>query len=347
MGSNAQGKTSRPGGRGAPRARPLVPHRRDAPSCIRRGAPLRCWRAGRGVAGRARGRTLEVEVHERAAPLPRGRPRGDGRASTTGRLEAVVYSTDRLRVVRGQHAGAAAVPRPRARRPSGRPIAQACATSSGCVLQRNAALGQRRARPAGVERALRGARRGASRRGAPPTWGGFDARSPVVFRPAGEEYDVSLPEPAPGRAGEPPARCARRDIAPRPRAARSRGRRSLVGPHRDAVALHVNGQEASPRRSSGQARSLLLALSLAALEVYREESGRAAVALLDDLDSELDEERAGRSLPRRWRGRGQALVTTAHPGWAERLARAGPSLSGLGGGGPVRLTPAADHPKET
>jgi DNA replication and repair protein RecF len=94
--------------------------------------------------------------------------------------------------------------------------------------------------------------------------------------------------------------------------------RSLIGPHRDAVGLLVNGEEAADRASAGQARSLLLALALAALEIYREERGEAAVALLDDLDSELDEERA-LALCREVSGRGQALVTTAHPAWAERL----------------------------
>ena len=70
--------------------------------------------------------------------------------------------------------------------------------------------------------------------------------------------------------------------------------------------------------SSGQARSLLLALALASLKVLCEETGRAAVALLDDLDSELDEERAG-ALCAEVARRGQAWVTTAHPGWAESL----------------------------
>ena len=70
--------------------------------------------------------------------------------------------------------------------------------------------------------------------------------------------------------------------------------------------------------SSGQARSLLLALALASLRVYREETGRAAVALLDDLDSELDGERAG-ALCAEVARRGQALVTSAHSAWAESL----------------------------
>jgi DNA replication and repair protein RecF len=97
-----------------------------------------------------------------------------------------------------------------------------------------------------------------------------------------------------------------------------RARRSLAGPHRDPVRLSIDGVDAAEHASSGQARSLLLALALAALEVYREERGDTAVALLDDLDSELDEARASQ-LCREVAERGQALVTTAHPGWARRL----------------------------
>ena len=46
------------------------------------------------------------------------------------------------------------------------------------------------------------------------------------------------------------------------------------------------------------------------------------MALLDDLDSELDEERAG-ALCAEVARRGQAWVTTAHPGWAESLRALG------------------------
>jgi DNA replication and repair protein RecF len=82
--------------------------------------------------------------------------------------------------------------------------------------------------------------------------------------------------------------------------------------------LLLNGEDATVVASAGQARSLLLALALATLEIFREERGEAAVALLDDLDSELDEDRA-LLLCRQVSARGQALVTTAHPGWAQRL----------------------------
>ena len=82
------------------------------------------------------------------------------------------------------------------------------------------------------------------------------------------------------------------------------------------MAREVDGEDAASA-SSGQARSLLLALTLAALEVYREERGSAAVDLLDDLDSELGEERAGEAC-REVARRGQALVTTAHAAWAQK-----------------------------
>jgi DNA replication and repair protein RecF len=103
-------------------------------------------------------------------------------------------------------------------------------------------------------------------------------------------------------------------LLPRERAAG----RSLAGPHRDVVALLLDGRDVAEGSSSGQGRSLLLALALACLQVYREESGRSAVALLDDLDSELDEERAGAVCAEVAR-RGQALVTSAHPAWARSL----------------------------
>jgi DNA replication and repair protein RecF len=135
------------------------------------------------------------------------------------------------------------------------------------------------------------------------------------FRPAGEVYEVRVRERA---QTEDEARASLaedvREAAARERAAG----RSLVGPHRDGVELRLDGTDAAEGASSGQARSLLLALALASLEVYREATGRAAVALLDDLDSELDEERAG-ALCAEVARRGQALVTSAHPGWAESL----------------------------
>jgi DNA replication and repair protein RecF len=139
------------------------------------------------------------------------------------------------------------------------------------------------------------------------------------FRPSGEAYEVcTSPRPVDERE-------ARRELADEIRQLSLRERaagRSLVGPHRDAVALLLDGSDAADGASSGQVRSLLLALALATLHVYRAESGGAAVALLDDLDSELDEQRAV-ELCQHVARRGQALVTSAHVRWAESLRALG------------------------
>jgi DNA replication and repair protein RecF len=141
-----------------------------------------------------------------------------------------------------------------------------------------------------------------------------------AFRPEGETYAVAVrPEPLESEAAE--GQRLAEEVQARARDER-RARRTLVGPHRDAIALTVDGAEAAAHASAGQCRSLLLAVSLSTLEVYAAEQGSAAVALLDDLDSELDEERAAALCAEVGR-RGQALVTTAHRGWADRMREAG------------------------
>jgi DNA replication and repair protein RecF len=133
-----------------------------------------------------------------------------------------------------------------------------------------------------------------------------------------ESYSLQLTPRAP-LGDEAAAREALAHELEEQRSAERRARLTLCGPHRDTVGIQVDGQEAMSAASSGQARSALLALTLATLEIYREETGSPALALLDDLDSELDEERTS-SVCREVALRSQALVTTAHPAWAERLS---------------------------
>jgi len=64
---------------------------------------------------------------------------------------------------------------------------------------------------------------------------------------------------AEGEAGE--QRRLAEELAARSRDER-RARRTLVGPHRDPIALTIDGAEAAEQASAGQCRSLLLALSL-------------------------------------------------------------------------------------
>jgi DNA replication and repair protein RecF len=83
---------------------------------------------------------------------------------------------------------------------------------------------------------------------------------------------------------------------------------SLVGPHRDDVALTVGALPARTHASQGEQRSLALALRLAAHQVVAEEVGEPPLLLLDDVFSELDGERSRSLLDHLLAG--QALLTT-------------------------------------
>jgi len=141
------------------------------------------------------------------------------------------------------------------------------------------------------------------------------------FVVAGETYGIRPTPERPHETEEAAHRALAAELHER-RREEHRARRSLCGPHRDPILLTIDGVDTSLGASAGQARSLLLALTLATLEVHRQETGKAPLALLDDLDSELDDERAG-ALCRLLGERGQALVTTAHETWARRIASHG------------------------
>jgi len=67
--------------------------------------------------------------------------------------------------------------------------------------------------------------------------------------------------------------------------------RSTVGPHRDDLALYMDGQLVKKFASQGQLKSFLLALRLAQYEVLRQAKGVAPILLLDDIFDKLDERR--------------------------------------------------------
>ena len=66
---------------------------------------------------------------------------------------------------------------------------------------------------------------------------------------------------------------------------------TTVGPHRDDIALLLNGDDVRVFGSQGQQRTTVLSLKLAQLEILRKERGEAPVQLLDDVFSELDRRR--------------------------------------------------------
>ena len=67
---------------------------------------------------------------------------------------------------------------------------------------------------------------------------------------------------------------------------------ALAGPHRDDVGLLLDGVSLAAYGSQGQQRTAVLALKIAEYAVMKERSNEAPLLLLDDVLSELDEERA-------------------------------------------------------
>ncbi len=309
VGENAQGKTS------LLEAVGLIARGRsfrsdDAQAMIRRGA------SGLRAAARTRHAQQQSELAVEIGAAGR-QFQVDGRAVAPreyrGRLEVAVYSSARLRLIQGSmkerraflDRGAAAL------WPSYqhalRGFERALQQRSAALVRRSGDLDAWEERLSALAGELRVRRAEYARRLTRAMEGGY--------RPHGERYAVTLdPAPLPAPASE--AARLREELRARRREEQLAGR-TLVGPQRDKVELRVDRQAAA-EVSSGQARSLLLALTLATLAVYREERGTDAVALLDDLDSELDDGR-GRAACARFSERGQALVTTAHPAWASAL----------------------------
>jgi DNA replication and repair protein RecF len=85
---------------------------------------------------------------------------------------------------------------------------------------------------------------------------------------------------------------------------------ALIGPHRDDWEIQLEGREIRVYGSSGQQRSALLLLDLAAISLYNSSAGEHPVFLIDDVDAELDEGRI-RHLLEYLENRTQTFITTS------------------------------------
>jgi DNA replication and repair protein RecF len=85
---------------------------------------------------------------------------------------------------------------------------------------------------------------------------------------------------------------------------------ALIGPHRDDWEIHLDGHEIRIYGSSGQQRSALLLLDLAAISLYNSSANEHPVFLIDDVDAELDEGRI-RHLLEYLENRTQTFITTS------------------------------------
>ncbi|MBI2156271.1 MAG: DNA replication and repair protein RecF [Candidatus Rokubacteria bacterium] len=107
---------------------------------------------------------------------------------------------------------------------------------------------------------------------------------------------------------------------------RRRGQ-TLVGPHRDDLAIEIDGADARTFGSRGQQRLVALALRLAEVLPVTEAVGTPPVLLLDDALSELDPRIRGHVL-RELAGAEQVFLTTPEP-----LAVPGAAVYHVNGGG--------------
>ncbi len=81
-----------------------------------------------------------------------------------------------------------------------------------------------------------------------------------------------------------------------------------IGPQKDDFNILINGKDSKFFGSQGQQRTCILALKLAEIEFIRSETGDPPILLLDDVMSELDEERRNLLLDY-IKGKVQSLIT--------------------------------------
>jgi DNA replication and repair protein RecF len=99
---------------------------------------------------------------------------------------------------------------------------------------------------------------------------------------------------------------------------------TVLGPHRDDLALIVNGQPAATFTSEGQKRTLALALKMAQAEYLTGIHGAPPVLLIDDVMGELDARRRAGLLPllnQARRAGGQVFMTCTAENWPTELGQ--------------------------
>lgn len=93
---------------------------------------------------------------------------------------------------------------------------------------------------------------------------------------------------------------------------------ALIGPHRDDLEILFDGRDIRTFGSSGQQRSALIILDLAAISVYYSWHNEYPLFLIDDVDAELDRKRIGYLLEY-LEGRTQTFITTSKESLVEQF----------------------------
>jgi DNA replication and repair protein RecF len=257
--------------------------------------------------GRRAGAPVELEVTLELGTGKRASLNGARlRAAEQLRWEVttLVFTPDRLVVVKGG---------PAARRAYfDRVLGRLSPARAGLSAEYGAAVGQRNA-------ALRRIAQGASSREALAPWNDQVSKLGTALVEGRTEAVAELQPGLGERAGElglaqaelryeadPPTVS---ELEARTERDLERGTTS-VGPHLDDVGILSAGRDLRAFGSQGEQRLAVLALLLAEAELLEERRGTRPLLLLDDVLSELDQDRR-RILSDRLRETGQALVTSA------------------------------------
>lgn len=127
-------------------------------------------------------------------------------------------------------------------------------------------------------------------------------RLQVAYRPSGSDDSGEFVRLLEARAHEELARGA-----------------TLAGPHRDELALELEGKPLRTHGSQGQQRCAVLALKAAVAEYLRSNLGSTPVLLLDDILSELDRRRQHELMIMLGTG-SQTIITSVTQGWSHQAA---------------------------
>ncbi len=87
---------------------------------------------------------------------------------------------------------------------------------------------------------------------------------------------------------------------------------TVIGPHRDDLRMLLDGSDAGLYASRGQCRTVVLAMKLGEVDHLEQNCGQRPIVLLDDVLSELDNDRRVHVLERATQY-GQCFITTAEP----------------------------------
>lgn len=105
---------------------------------------------------------------------------------------------------------------------------------------------------------------------------------------------------------------------------------ALIGAHRDDLEILFDGRDMRTFGSSGQQRSALIILDLAAISVYYSWHNEYPLFLMDDVDAELDRKRVGHLLEY-LEGRTQTFITTSKESLIEQYAAQANVVEVVGG----------------